>query len=105
MLKLTLATGVRPLAASPSLGSDHVQQADDHRPSPPPPSCRFGRHRQLQFHVAEHLGVTFNGANSLVSKFCDLGLLEEITGGARRRRFAYDPCISLLRTGTERPEK
>jgi len=49
--------------------------------------------------------VTFNGANSLVSKFCDLGLLEEITGGARRRRFAYDPCISLLRTGTERPEK
>lgn len=53
--------------------------------------------------VAEHLGVTFNGANALVSKFCDLGLLEETTGGARRRRFAYDPYISLMRGGTERP--
>ncbi|MGO8685022.1 MAG: Fic family protein [Thermoleophilia bacterium] len=53
--------------------------------------------------VAEHLGVTFNGANALVGKFCDLGLLRETTGGARRRRFAYDPYITLLRAGTERP--
>lgn len=53
--------------------------------------------------IAEHLDVTFNGANTMVSKFCDLGLLEETTGGARRRRFAYDPYISLLRAGTERP--
>jgi len=53
--------------------------------------------------VAEYLGVTFNGANALVSKFCELGLLRETTGGARRRRFAYDPYISLLRAGTERP--
>ena len=53
--------------------------------------------------VAEHLGVTFNAANTLVGKFCDLGLLRETTGGARRRRFAYDPYISLLRAGTERP--
>ncbi len=53
--------------------------------------------------VAEYLGITFNGANALVSKFCDLGLLRETTGGARSRRFAYDPYISLLRAGTERP--
>ena len=53
--------------------------------------------------VAEYLGVTFNAANTLVGKFCDLGLLREPTGGARRRRFAYDPYISLLRAGTERP--
>ena len=53
--------------------------------------------------VAEYLGVTFNAANTLVGKFCDLGLLSETTGGARRRRFAYDPYISLLRAGTERP--
>lgn len=53
--------------------------------------------------VAEYLGVTFNAANTLVGKFCDLGLLRETTGGARRRRFAYDPYISLLRAGTERP--
>jgi len=53
--------------------------------------------------IAEHLGLTFNGANTLVSKFCDLGLLTETTGGARRRRFAYSAYISLLRAGTERP--
>jgi Fic family protein len=53
--------------------------------------------------VAEHLGVTFNAANSLVGKFCDLGLLRETTGGARRRRFAYYRYMTLLRTGTERP--
>lgn len=52
--------------------------------------------------VADYLEVTFNGANMLVSKFCELGLLRETTGGTRRRRFAYDPYISLLRAGTER---
>jgi len=47
--------------------------------------------------------VTFNAANTLVGKFCDLGLLLETTGGARSRRFAYDSYISLLRAGTEKP--
>ena len=55
--------------------------------------------------VADHLDVSFNAANTLVSRFCDLGLLLETTGGARRRRFAYDPYISLLRAGTERPAR
>ena len=55
--------------------------------------------------VAEHLGVTFNAANSLVGKFRDLGLLRETTGGARRRRFAYDRYMTLLRAGTERPAR
>lgn len=55
--------------------------------------------------VAQYLGVTFNGANTLVKKLCDLGLLRETTGGARRRRFVYDPYLSLLRAGTERPTK
>jgi hypothetical protein len=53
--------------------------------------------------VAEHLDVTFSAANSLVAKFCDLGILRETTGGARRRRFAYERYVSLLRVGTERP--
>lgn len=55
--------------------------------------------------VADHLGVSFNAANTLMSRFCDLGLLLETTGGARRRRFAYDSYISLLRAGTERPAR
>ena len=41
--------------------------------------------------------MTFNGANSLVSKFCDLGLLEEITGGARRRRFVEPTSANRAR--------
>lgn len=53
--------------------------------------------------VADYLGITFNAANSLISKLCGLGILRETTGGARRRRFAYDSYLSLLRTGTERP--
>lgn len=53
--------------------------------------------------VAAFLGVTYNGANTLISRFCQLGLLRETTGGARRRRFAYHAYLSLLRAGTERP--
>jgi Fic family protein len=53
--------------------------------------------------VADHLDVTFNAANSLMARFCDLGLLRETTGGVRRRRFAYDRYMALLRAGTEGP--
>lgn len=55
--------------------------------------------------VASFLDITFNGANQMVGKFCDMGLLREITGAARGRRYAYDPYISLVRTGTERPRE
>jgi hypothetical protein len=40
--------------------------------------------------VAEHPDITFNAAKSLVAELCDLGLLREATGGARRRPFAYE---------------
>ena len=42
---------------------------------------------------------------AVVGKFCDLGLLRETTGAARRRRFAYDRYMTLLRAGTERPAR
>lgn len=41
-------------------------------------------------------GTTFPTANKLVSRFSELGLLVEITGNQRNRRFSYDPYIQLF---------
>jgi hypothetical protein len=43
--------------------------------------------------------VSHPTANSLVNQFCELGLLREMTGGARNRLFSYDPYLALF----ERP--
>ncbi|OPX18923.1 MAG: cell filamentation protein Fic [Desulfobacca sp. 4484_104] len=40
--------------------------------------------------------TTFAAANKLVKRFEELGLLEEITGQARNRRFRYAPYINLF---------
>lgn len=40
--------------------------------------------------------TTYPAANSLVERLVALGLLKEITGFARNRRFRYDPYISLF---------
>lgn len=52
---------------------------------------------------AEFLEVTFNGANRLIRELGKLGLLREITGGQRRRLFAYESYLTILREGTEPP--
>ena len=41
-------------------------------------------------------GTTFAAANQLVKRFEELGLLEEITGQTRNRRFRYTPYINLF---------
>jgi len=41
-------------------------------------------------------GTTFAAANQLVKRLEVLGLLEEITGQARNRRFRYSPYINLF---------
>ena len=41
-------------------------------------------------------GTTFAAANQLVKRFEELGLVEEITGQARNRRFRYAPYINLF---------
>ena len=41
-------------------------------------------------------GTTFASANTLVAKLVDLGILSEITGFARNRRFQYAPYIALF---------
>ncbi len=42
------------------------------------------------------LGTTFAGANQIVQRLEDLGVLQEITGQARHRRFRYDAYIRLF---------
>ncbi len=42
------------------------------------------------------LGTTFAGANQIVSRLSELGLLVEITGNARHRRFRYEPYVRLF---------
>ena len=42
-------------------------------------------------------GTTYVAANQLVGRFVELGILEEITGYTRNRRFRYAPYIALFR--------
>ncbi|MDB5538730.1 MAG: Fic family protein [Devosia sp.] len=47
-------------------------------------------------YVAELLGMTQAGANVLVRRMVDAGLLIEITGNARNRAFRYGPYVDLF---------
>lgn len=42
------------------------------------------------------LGTTFPGANQIVARLVDIGILREITGRARNRRFRYDAYVDLF---------
>lgn len=79
----------------------------------------FGRaagngHRVLE-HLYEHpivsvnevqalIGTTYAAANNLVTKFVATGILKEITGQARNRKFLYQSYVSLFRDDTGEPE-
>jgi len=41
--------------------------------------------------------LSYSNANNLVSKFCDLGILEEISGQKRNRLFSYKPYLGLFK--------
>lgn len=51
--------------------------------------------------VRDWLGVTSAGANSLVRRLESAGVLREITGYARNRRFRFDPYLLLFEEPTE----
>ena len=42
------------------------------------------------------LGTTFAGANQVVHRLVAVGVLVEITGQARHRRFRYEPYVRLF---------
>jgi Fic family protein len=46
--------------------------------------------------VRDLIGATYPAANELVSKLTDNGILQEITGHARNRRFQYQSYIDLF---------
>ncbi len=46
--------------------------------------------------VQDLLGTTFAGANQIVRRLAELGILVEITGQARHRRFRYEPYVGLF---------
>jgi Fic family protein len=46
--------------------------------------------------VRKWLDVTPAGANQIVNRLVDIGLLREITGYARNRRFRFDPYLELF---------
>jgi Fic family protein len=59
--------------------------------------------------VRKMTGTTYAAANTLVSRLAELGVLHEMTGYARNRRFRYAPYIALFHdTGpvesTEKPQ-
>ena len=51
--------------------------------------------------VRDWLGITQAGANNLVRRLVDVGLLSEITGYARNRRFRFDPYLRLFEDPAE----
>ncbi len=46
--------------------------------------------------VQHRLGIAYNTANRLLNQFEKLGLVNEITGERRNRRYAYAPYIALF---------
>ncbi|MDI3259360.1 MAG: Fic family protein [Sinobacteraceae bacterium] len=51
--------------------------------------------------VREWLGITPAGANQIVARLEGIGLLREITGYARNRRFRFDPYLRLFEEAGE----
>jgi Fic family protein len=46
--------------------------------------------------VRELIGTTYPAANQLVERLTEIGILVEVTGQTRNRRFRYDPYVRLF---------
>ena len=51
--------------------------------------------------VQQRTGLSFSNANGLVGRLVDLGIMREITGGRRNRRFSYEPYLALFGEGED----
>jgi len=51
--------------------------------------------------VQEMIDTSFTSANTLVSRLVDLGILKEVTGHSRNRRFRFEPYVRLF---SDQPE-
>ncbi|MCP5366341.1 MAG: Fic family protein [Hyphomicrobiales bacterium] len=61
----------------------------------------FGRPVLTVHHAAQATGLAYSSANRLVDRFVDAGILSEITGHRRNRRYRYEPYIDLFATREE----
>jgi len=52
--------------------------------------------------ASSKLEVAYVTAKKLVTEFLELGLLEEITGGRRNRRYRYKPYLDLFAEDDDR---
>jgi hypothetical protein len=48
------------------------------------------------FDIERLTGTTYPAANNLVARLVQLGILAEMTGYARNRRFRYEPYVRLF---------
>jgi Fic family protein len=55
--------------------------------------------------VSELIGTTYPAANQLVERLRDIGILSEVTGQSRNRRFLYAPYVRLFSDEPESPGK
>jgi len=51
--------------------------------------------------VEELLGVSYPTANTIVTEFCNLGILKQNGDNIRNKKYSYDRYIKLLNAGTE----
>lgn len=51
--------------------------------------------------VQQLIGTTFAGANQIVQRLVELGILKEFTGQVRHRRFRYDAYVGLFEGGAD----
>lgn len=51
--------------------------------------------------VVKLLDTSYQRANELVSQFEKMGILREITGGRRNRRYIYAPYVEIIAEGTQ----
>jgi hypothetical protein len=51
--------------------------------------------------VQQRTGLSFSNANGLVGRLVDRGIMREITGRRRNRRFSYEPCLALFSEGED----
>ncbi len=64
-------------------------------PAPLPPQPALALAGELQ-RLQKRTGTTYAAANGLVARLVKLGVLSEMTGYARNRRFRYAPYIALF---------
>ncbi len=50
--------------------------------------------------VASHLKISYQGAKALVDQFVATGILKEITGKRRDKRYSYWEYLAFLSEGT-----